>query len=189
MNVSQARKRLAIDCFSPIVLCVVLGCADHPNVFRQTSSRGKIARTKAYDDITQMAVFANTPLLDSNNDGYPEGVLLKVYLYGGNEEMPVRGSGAMRFRLIRRTMREGGPGDEDLKLWPLPPDEVARAAQRDRFGLICYLIALYWQDVRPRGPGICIRGEFIRPDQKIVRSRPLSLPVPTAVPGEVKEKK
>jgi len=143
------------------------------------------SKTELYDDIGRVSVWVKSPLVDYDRDNVPDGVLVHVYLYRVNGDKPVAGNGAMAFRLFQREKdSEGQLVNKKLKVWNLSSDDLMQALGRDRFGFVMYRMELYWRNLRVRGPGIHIVGEFTRPDGRVVRSRILSLPIADTITAD-----
>jgi len=173
------RKTLPHASYLILVAAAVLtssGCRMTVKDFKLVPKNNPRSQVKLYDDIAHVSVWAKTPLVDYDSDQVPDGVLVHVYLRRAAQAKPVAGNGAMVFRLIRRTKDpDGRPIDEELKAWTLSAEDLPRALGHDRFGLLVYRMELYWRNLRVRGPGIHMIGEFIRPDGQVVRSTILPL--------------
>lgn len=180
--VNRASGRYVVAAAVLLMLGGVTGCGSDRHLFKKSSETSGL---KLYDDIAWVSIMASTPLLDFDHDGYPDGVSMRVYLYRSNEtKRPVGGKGGMRFRLVRREVGASSqPTEQQVKLWELTQDDVVRSLARDQFGFTCHVVELYWQDVKPCGGNVYIRGEFVGQDQEAVKSKLLSVPVPLRPPG------
>ncbi len=144
--------------------------------------RKKISRQKivTYKDITRISLLATYPLLDVDHDGVSDGAMVLVYMYRDDHPKPVAGNGSLVFHLMCRTKSPSGQvEDKELKQWMLAPDEVARSIVKERFGLFCHRIEIFWTDVKVPPEGVFLQAEFVSPSQKIVKSSPLHLSTST----------
>jgi len=140
------------------------------------------SKAKVYDDIAQVTILNMTPLLDTNLDGIPDGVLIHVYLLRrGNLNLPVPGKGGMVFRLIDRAGSGRAPVDKVLKTWEISPEQMAASVEHGSLG-VCHKMELYWEDVHTDSPRIFLQGEFIRPDKLVATSSLVSLTLHADVP-------
>jgi hypothetical protein len=166
-------KRFA---FAGILLLAgwLTGC-QQPNQ-RQASFRDKLPTF--YEDINGIALSVQIPYIDEDNDHEPDGVMVDVMLNRPNEKAFVAGRGTVIFHLFQRAKSPQGQFvNTELYKWTVSEDEFAKAVVRQRFGLICHHMALYWAGVQPQGSGIYLQAEFIRIDQKRVVSRMVSIAV------------
>jgi len=132
-----------------------------------------------YEDIVWVSLMVQTPLIDEDRDKIPEGISVIVYLTRPNQSDFVAGRGRMVFRLIKKTKAASGRmEDVELRKWEVSEEQFTRGVVRQGFGLVCHRMALYWENLNPRGSGIYLRGEFIRKDGQRVMSRPVSLILP-----------
>lgn len=134
----------------------------------------------AVTDVNHVAVMLRPPLIDIDGDNTPDGVLVYVYLRHGEDAKPLPAVGDLTIRLMQRSKSpQGRPIDTELKSWKVPPEDMPKALTRDRFGLWCYRMELYWQKTVIPERGAFIIGEFTRPDGQTVRSQSLALAVVT----------
>lgn len=164
-----------------LVVGGLVGCENLPSGGPNRFSRKPVKRTRFRTDISRISIMVMTPLLDRNSNRRLDGVLVRMYAYCANEDRPVAAKGPMRIYLFKRhDGSEDASSDQAVKIWKVSADELARSLHADRFGFTCHLMELHWQEGKVTGPGIYIRGEFIRPDDRVVLSKPLSLYVPAA---------
>lgn len=72
-------------------------------------------------------VIAAYPLLDDDNNGYPDTIPIVVYLWDERYPLPIWAEGSIRFRLV----------DENKHLiaeWEVPADVVRASRRRDQVG-------------------------------------------------------
>lgn len=130
----------------------------------------------SYTDIAWISLLASYPLLDVDHDGNSDGAMVIVYMYRKDDPKPVAGNGSLVFHLIHRTKSASGQvNDKELKQWMLSPDEVAKSIAKERFGLFCHRIEIFWNNVKIPSSGVFIQAEFVTPDQKVIRSKPLHI--------------
>lgn len=133
------------------------------------------------EDIIHVALLVDLPLIDDDGDGRPDGAQIKVMLNRPNQPDYVPGRGALIVHLMKRQRDDSGKfHDTELYVWKVTPEKFAQAVVRQRFGLVCHQMALYWIGVEPEGAGVHLRAEFIRTDGKRLWSRPVTLSLPPA---------
>jgi hypothetical protein len=169
------RVASCLICFI-IIAAFFCGCQETSKPFLGPMEQ----KPKIYEDIIWVSFSIEMPYLDADNDHYPDGILVDVTLNRPNEKAFVAGRGSMIFYLIQRTKDSKGLiTNKELYKWEVPEDKVLRSITRQRFGLICHHIALYWHGIpQPKGNGLYVQAEFIRTDKQRIVSRmvPLSIP-------------
>lgn len=167
-----------------LLFCTLVGCQDLAGRWGDKGRRKVLFRS----DIVRLGVIAGSPLLDRNSDKRADGVLTEIYAYTADREEPVGIDGPLVVYLVKRVDGSDNQAtDKVLKTWTLTSDQVARSVRGDRFGFTCHWMELYWDDVEVNGPDIYLRSEFVRPDERVVKSRPLSIHVPSRVSPSSKE--
>ncbi len=171
---------------SKIIFCLIMcflfvqGCKS-PVSTRPVSligSHRKPTGLKFYNDISWVSLVAHTPLIDIENDGIPDGVRVKVYLYRKGDPKPVAGKGTIVFHLFQQVKSTSGQiENKELYQWIVTPDELARYVTRERFGLICHQLKLYWTNVKIEKPDVYLQAEFVRDDGTKVVSLPVYLAI------------
>lgn len=132
-----------------------------------------------YEDISWVSLMVDLPLLDDDDDKQPDGVLARVMLLRPNQPDFVAGKGTVVFHLIKRIrVSSGNFENREIYKWTISEEEFTRSVVRQRFGLISHQVALYWGKARPKGKGIYLQAEFIRPDGKKISSRQVSIILP-----------
>jgi len=158
-----------------IALTMLVSCQQQSGSVK-LGGTGEHGTPPAVADVNHVSVMMRPPLIDIDGDRRPDGVMVYIYLRHGNDARPVPGQGDLTIRLMQRVKGpEGRPQDAELKAWKIPPEELHRAMTRDRFGLWCYRMELYWQKVTVPERGAFLLGEFTRPDGQTVRSQSLAL--------------
>jgi hypothetical protein len=153
------------------------GCQDPNRTTTNPADRPPVY----FEDVVHASLLIDLPLLDEDGDRDPDGVLVRLMLLRPGQSEYVAAKGTAVFHLYRRVHTEAGPfQNQELYTWTISPDDFARAVVRQRFGFICHQMALYWGNLHPRGGGVYLQAEFIRPDKKVLRSRPISIALPEA---------
>jgi hypothetical protein len=137
-------------------------------------------KPKIYTDIIWVSLSVQMPYLDEDNDQYPDGVVVDVMLNRPGEKGFIAGRGTLIVHLLRRARDEKGIlNDKELYKWTILEDEFLQSIVRQRFGLICHHMALYWHGIpQPKGNGLYLQAEFIRTDKKQLISRMVALTIP-----------
>jgi hypothetical protein len=138
---------------------------------------------KFYEDIVWVTLSIERPFLDDDMDHIPDGVLVRIMLNAPNEKAFVAGKGSLVIHLIKRVRNEKGTFiDQEMHTWNIKEEDFERALVRQRYGIICHQMAIYWYGVAPQGPSWYLKADFIRTDQKKVGSRLISLVIPERDP-------
>ncbi|NLE29231.1 MAG: hypothetical protein GX629_06145 [Phycisphaerae bacterium] len=163
-----------------LLICSVLlfvGSTGCQQPIRQTTPPSEAAIF--YEDIVWVTLSLERPFLDDDNDRIPDGVLVRAMLNRPNEKSFVAGKGTLIIHLIKRTRNEQGIfHDKEMYTWTINEEDFERAVVRQRYGIVCHQMAIYWYGVNPRGPGWYLQAEFIRTDKQRVVSRLISLTIP-----------
>jgi hypothetical protein len=167
--------RVKICLISFVIITSFLGCQEPAKPLLGPMEQ----KPKIYEDIIWISFSIEMPYLDTDSDHYPDGILVDVTLNRPNEKAFVAGRGTMIFHLLQRTKDSRGLlADKELYKWEVTEDKVMRSITRQRFGLICHHIALYWHGIpQPKGNDLYVQAEFIRTDKQRIVSRmvPLSI--------------
>jgi hypothetical protein len=132
-----------------------------------------------YEDIVWVSLSVDQPYLDVDQDQTYDGAIVRVMLNRADEKSFVPGKGTFILRLIKRVKDEKGAFvDREMHKWTIPQEKFEQSVTRQRYGLICHMITVYWYGVNPRGPGWYLQGDLIRTDGKHVVTRMLSLTIP-----------
>jgi hypothetical protein len=163
-------------CLIVLLFGVLAGCQQQTN---QTALQHREEIPQGHDNISYVSLIVESPLLDEDNDKIFDGVPIKLYFYLADQKRPVPGKGEIKIYLVKRTKNKTGRFDDnELYTWTVTPEQLARSVTRDRFGLLCHQMAIYWVGVSPKGIGNYLRAEFIRGDKKTLRTKPIPVPFP-----------
>jgi hypothetical protein len=131
-----------------------------------------------YEDIVWVSLSVDQPYLDVDQDQTYDGAIVRVMLNRADQKSFVPGKGTFILRLIQRAKDEKGTFvDREMHKWTIPQDKFEQSVTRQRYGLICHMITVYWYGVTPQGPGWYLQGDFVRTDGKHVITRMLSLTI------------
>lgn len=104
-------------------------------------------------------VIASYPLLDDDNNGYPDTIPIVVYLWDERYPLPLWEDGIMRFRL-------SDENKQTIAEWDVPADVVSASRRRDQVGAAHQMtldIRDATSDVRPL-TNARLMGEFVAED-------------------------
>ncbi|MCC7388224.1 MAG: hypothetical protein IT431_05605 [Phycisphaerales bacterium] len=118
-------------------------------------------------------VIAAYPLLDDDNNGYPDTIPVVVYLWDDRYPLPMWADGAITFRLL-------DDQEQVIAEWEVPADVVLASRRRDQVGAAHQMtldIRDATSDVRPQ-TNARLTGEFVGSDgQKAKCGRPLGIQI------------
>ena len=167
-------KTIAMLIISFLLFALSSGCQQMDRKTAMSSEAPKF-----YEDIIWVSLSLERPFLDDDNDRIPDGVLVRAMLTRPNEKAFVAGKGTLIIHLINRTRNEQGTfSDRKMHTWTINEEDFQGAIVRQRYGIICHQMAIYWYGVNPKGPGWYLQAEFIRTDKQRVVSRLISLTIP-----------
>lgn len=144
----------------------VAGCAS-------SEQQRRTAREAPADLRPQHLIIAAYPLLDYDNNGYPDTIPIVVYLWDDRHPLPVWADGSMRFTLADEN-------NEVIAEWAVPADVVRASRRRDQVGATHQMtldIREATTDVRPVA-NAKLSGYFVSDDgEEGHRSRPLGIQI------------
>ena len=118
-------------------------------------------------------VIASHPLLDDDNNGYPDTIPIVVYIWDDRYPLPFWEDGIMRFRLTDREKNV-------IAEWEVPADVVRSSRRRDQVGATHQMtldIREATSDVRPL-TNARLTGEFVGDDGTVADcGRPLGIQI------------
>ena len=76
---------------------------------------------------TDLVTVATYPLIDNDNNGYPDTIPIVIYLWDNRYPLPMWGEGGMRFELRDAEQRL-------IAEWDVPPELLATSRRRDQVG-------------------------------------------------------
>jgi hypothetical protein len=118
-------------------------------------------------------VIAAYPLLDDDNNGYPDTIPVVVYLWDDRYPLPMWADGAITFRLVDAQ-------EQLIAEWEVPADVVLASRRRDQVGAAHQMtldIRDATSDVRPQ-TNARLSGEFVGADGQTAKcGRPLGIQI------------
>lgn len=155
-------------CLPALLLGAVLGAAGC------VADKPERRDTRAPADLRpDQLVIAVYPLLDDDNNGYPDTIPIVVYLWDDRYPLPLWADGMIHFKLV----------DEDKRViaeWDVPQDVVISSRRRDQVGAVHQMtldIRDATTDVRPL-TNARLSGVFVAPDGVRAESgRPLGIQI------------
>ncbi len=107
-------------------------------------------------DLMMIAIY---PLLDDDNNGYPDTIPMVVYLWDDRYPLPLWADGSIHFLLTSET-------GQTIAEWDVPADVVAASRRRDQVGAAHHMtldIRDATSDVRPLA-NVLLSGTFVGTD-------------------------
>ncbi len=115
----RAQAKWFIRLFPVLVVLAVSGCV---------SDGPQHKRIRAPVDLrTDLVTVATYPLIDNDNNGYPDTIPIVVYLWDKRYPLPMWGEGGMRFELRDAEQRL-------IAEWDVPQEVLVSSRRRDQVG-------------------------------------------------------